>query len=159
MHKCKECEKEFDADESFKNHMRDKHHISDKKRLKIKKSYVVSGFVFLIFLGFIAFSIISINKPGELDDFAKCLTEKNATFYGAFWCQHCAEQKVLFGKSVKFVNYVECSTPDKKGQTQICIIENIESYPTWKFNDGTKVQGVLPIEDLSERSGCELKND
>ena len=35
-------------------------------------------------------------KPGELDQFALCLGDKGAVFYGAFWCPHCQNQKKMF---------------------------------------------------------------
>ena len=58
------------------------------------------------------------NSPGQYDAFAQCLKDKGAIFYGAFWCPHCQNQKAMFGKSVQFLPYVECSTPDGNGQTQ-----------------------------------------
>ena len=74
--------------------------------------------------------------PGKLDGFAQCLKDKGATFFGAFWCPHCQNQKKLFGRSVAKLPYIECSTPDGKGQLPICIDQKIEGYPTWEFADG-----------------------
>lgn len=95
-------------------------------------------------------------QPGEFDEFAKCTKENGATFYGAFWCPHCNEQKKLFGKSMRFVNYVECSTPDGRDQKIICNQKNIEGYPTWEFADGSRESGVLSFAQLSEKTGCIL---
>src|SRR3989338_11299699 len=75
-------------------------------------------------------------KPGLYDDFAKCLKDKGAKFYGAFWCSHCQNQKKLFESSEKYLPYVECSTPDGNGQLEVCKKENIQAYPTWQFSDG-----------------------
>ena len=77
--------------------------------------------------------------PGKYDTFATCLKDKGANFYGAFWCPHCQAQKKLFGSSVKFLPYIECSTPDASSQTQICTDKKIESYPTWVFPNPIKV--------------------
>lgn len=93
---------------------------------------------------------------GKYDALAQCMTEKGVTFYGAYWCPHCASQKEQLGNSMKFINYVECSLPNKAGQTKICIDEAIEKYPTWHFAPGDRVQGVMTPEQLALRSGCSL---
>ena len=74
--------------------------------------------------------------------------------YGAFWCSHCKNQKALFGKSWKYVDYVECSTPNGQSQTVDCINAGIQSYPTWEFADGSRKTGEVPLQDLAETSGC-----
>lgn len=93
--------------------------------------------------------------PGKYDEFAQCLTDKDATFYGAYWCPHCANQKQLFSNSDK-LPYVECSLPNKAGQTQICIQSNITTYPTWEFADGSRETGVQSLKKLSLKTGCKL---
>lgn len=92
----------------------------------------------------------------ELDGFAQCLVESEAKFYGAFWCPHCQDQKKAFGASAKLLPYVECSLPDGKTRTQVCSDQNIESYPTWIFKDGSRETGELPLTLLAEKTGCEL---
>ena len=94
--------------------------------------------------------------PGKYDELAMCLKEKGAVFYGAFWCPHCQTQKKMFGKSAKLLPYVECSTPDGNGQTQICIDKNIEGYPTWEFADGTRLNGEVSLAALAEKTSCTL---
>lgn len=92
--------------------------------------------------------------PGQHDEVAKCISASGAKFYGAFWCPHCNTQKELFGPSMQHITYIECSTPDKKGQTEVCVQANIQSYPTWEFADGSRESGVLEIEYLAEKTGC-----
>jgi hypothetical protein len=92
--------------------------------------------------------------PGQYDTFATCIKDSGATFFGAFWCPHCQEQKALFGKSVKNLPYVECSTPDGQGQTPECKTQNIESYPTWQWKNGDRKTGVLTFQELSQFTGC-----
>ncbi len=70
---------------------------------------------------------------GKYTAFATCLKNSGTTFYGAFWCPHCNATKKLFGDSVKLLPYVECSTPDAAGQTQICQDKKIKGYPSWVF--------------------------
>ena len=84
------------------------------------------------------------------DSFAKCLTEKGAVMYGAYWCGHCKEQKEMFGDSFKYINYVECT--EKK---QICEDAGIGGYPTWII-DGKSHEGVQPLSKLAGISQCKL---
>jgi len=57
---------------------------------------------------------------------------------------------------MKYINYVECSLPNKAGQTQFCNQAKIKGYPTWEFNDQSRVEGEMTIEQLSQRSGCTI---
>ena len=91
----------------------------------------------------------------SMDTFAQCLKDKGATFYGASWCPHCQNQKKLFGES-KNLPYVECATPDGKGETQICIDNKIEGYPTWVFADGSRQSGEISLDVLSQKTSCTL---
>ena len=95
-------------------------------------------------------------RPGKLDDFTRCLDEKGAIFYGAFWCPHCQDQKKAFGRSERLLPYVECSLPSGQGQTATCQEAGIESYPTWEFADGRRESGNLSLEFLAEKTGCQL---
>jgi hypothetical protein len=95
-------------------------------------------------------------QPGQYDKFATCIKQSGATFFGAFWCPHCQEEKSYFGKSWTNLPYVECSTPDGQGQTEACKQNKIESYPTWHFKDGTVKTGTLSLGDLATFTGCPL---
>ncbi|MBI5046761.1 hypothetical protein HZC07_03445 [Candidatus Micrarchaeota archaeon] len=111
----------------------------------------------IFIIGIIVIFYIFQNDQGKYDSFAKCLTQKGVKFYGTFWCPHCANQKALFGKSLKYVNYIECSTPDGKGQIQQCIDAEIKSYPTWIFPDGSRKSGELSLLELGTKSECKLE--
>jgi hypothetical protein len=110
--------------------------------------------------------IIYVSKapagPGPLDQFATCLKDSGAKFYGAFWCPHCQAQKKMFGTSVNLLPYIECSTPDGQSQNAVCNAEKIESYPTWKLKDGTIIPnddpggGGVTLKTLSEKTSCAL---
>jgi hypothetical protein len=110
----------------------------------------------LIIAAIAGFGIYAASAPGKYDAFAKCLSAKKLTFFGAFWCPHCAEQKGLFGSSVQYLPYTECSTPDGQGQTQVCKDAGITGYPTWQLPDGSRLNGVVQLQTLSEKSGCPL---
>ena len=99
--------------------------------------------------------------PGTYDALAKCLSEKGAKFYGAFWCPHCQDQKDIFGSSVEFLPYIECSDPNEKNSSifqQACKDANIKSYPTWVFADGSRLVGKQELSTLADKTGCQLPN-
>lgn len=104
------------------------------------------------------FLILTPNQkvPGKYDEFAQCLTEKSAVMYGAYWCDHCAAQKDMLGKSFQYINYIECDSRGKNANPQLCAQKNIQGYPTWEINEKF-YRGVQSLEKLSEASGCSLK--
>lgn len=120
------------------------------------KVILLSTVIGLVVIVGIAYLLYDANKPGQLDDFATCLKDKGAVFYGAFWCQHCKNQKALFGNSAKLLPYVECSTPDTRGKYQICIDKQIDGYPTWEFADNSRETGEVPLATLADKTGCAL---
>lgn len=93
------------------------------------------------------------------DAFATCITNSGATFYGAFWCSHCADQKELFGDSVDLLPYVECDPSGKNADVSACAAAGIVTYPTWIFADGTKTEGVESFEELSKATSCPLPGE
>jgi len=110
----------------------------------------------VLIIGGFGWTMYAKTLPGKYDGVAQCLKDKGAVFYGAFWCPHCQEQKKMFGNSAKLLPYVECSTPDGKNQTQVCIDKGIQSYPTWEFADGSKLTGEQTPQVLAEKTGCTL---
>lgn len=93
-------------------------------------------------------------SSGDAKALAQCLTDKGYKLYGATRCGHCKDQKEMFGEAVALLNYVECATADNNGQTEACDQAGIEVYPTWGYPDGTKVPGVMTLEELAKISGC-----
>jgi thiol-disulfide isomerase/thioredoxin len=132
--------------------------------MNIKNLLILAALIIVLAIGY---SYWQKSQPGKLDTFAQCLSDKGVKFYGAFWCPHCQAQKALFGNSKDKLPYVECSNPDAKSQTQICIDKKIESYPTWSFpmasTTSTSTEDFRPgektLEELSEMSGCILPAD
>ena len=112
----------------------------------------------LFFIGarMTGYSIFGSGNSNQYDAFAQCLTANNVKMYGAFWCSHCNNQKKEFGESWKYVTYIECSTPDGRGQTPQCQTAGIQGYPTWEFGDGKRISGELSFEELALRSQCSL---
>jgi len=122
-------------------------------------------FLIVIVVAIVGLALLGLTGAGQrevstkYDAFASCLGEKGAIFYGAFWCPHCKNQKEMFGDSARLLPYVECSTPDGRSQTQVCIDKGITGYPTWEFADGTRQGGEVPLQTLAEKTGCELPAD
>ena len=112
--------------------------------------------IIMVVIGGLIWLVRTPGKPGELDAFASCIKESGATYYGAFWCPNCKNQEAMFGRSASLLPRVECSTPDGRGQLQVCQDASITGYPTWEFADGTRQSGTLPLERLSEATGCPL---
>lgn len=127
--------------------------------MKIKQKTVFISIIILLVFGTIITFLVEKSKPTtsvNYDEFAVCLKEKGAIFYGAFWCSHCNDQKEVFGSSAKLLPYVECSTPDGTEQLQVCKDKKIGGYPTWIFADGSSVAGGMTLEQLSEKTSCAL---
>jgi len=122
----------------------------------MNKNTLVTILIVLALIGGVVWLIKTPGRTGKLDGFATCLKDKGALFYGAFWCPHCQNQKAMFGASAKLLPYIECSTPDGRGQLPLCTDAGVTGYPTWLFADGTKESGEVSLEKLSEKTSCEL---
>ena len=119
-----------------------------------KETWMLVGLVAITLAVFLYFKVMEDYKPGAYDDFAKCLNQKDAVMYGAYWCGHCKDQKKMFGNSFKYIDYVECTEME-----ETCDKEGIGGYPTWKFADNVTKEGVLELMELSELTGCGLKKN
>jgi len=115
-----------------------------KNKKKILIYSISSIFIVLIAFAF-GFNFVQSNKPGFLDDFAKCLTEKGAVMYGASFCRYTHAQEGMFGNSVKFID-----TRDFTEDT------NIKLTPTWKIT-GKYYENVQSLDRLASLTGCKIK--
>jgi len=121
-----------------------------------RKTIIIGIIGLVVIIGLLAYAGTVSGGPGKLDGFAQCLKDKDAIFYGAFWCPHCQNQKALFGSSKQYLPYVECSNPDGQSQTEICKQDGIKSYPTWVFPDLSTTTGEVPLTVLADKTKCEL---
>ena len=103
-----------------------------------------------------AFYAVNRRRGPSRDAFAKCLASKQVTMYGLYWCEHCAEQKEMFGSSFQYVRYVECGIKGSRAEEPVCIQAGVKNFPTWQFPDGTRAEGAKSLEFLSQKSGCNL---
>jgi hypothetical protein len=109
------------------------------------KKILLVSIVFVLIVGGIGFSYINSKKPGPLDDFAQCLTEKGAVMYGASWCKYTAAQKQMFGNSMRFIDYRDFSENPE-----------VKTTPTW-FIDGQKYEKVQSLDKLASITGCVIR--
>ena len=111
-----------------------------------KKLIILSVFflaVVLILAG-IGFSFYQSSKPGQFDNFAKCLTDKGAVMYGASFCKYTHGQKGMFGNSMSFINYKDFSEDS-----------NVKLTPTWLI-DGEYYENAQSFDRLSAITGCAI---
>lgn len=86
---------------------------------------------------------------------ARYLTQIGAKEYGAYWCPHCHDQKMLFGKeAAKLIDYFECDPQGQNSRAEICkaAAANIQGFPTWEIK-GQFHSGTQSLEKLAEFSG------
>lgn len=118
----------------------------------MKKSIVIiTVIVIVIAVGWLVFGRGGKKEAHALDGFARCLTKKGFTMYGAYWCPHCQNEKAAFGDSFRYVQYVECTKEPHR-----CVAAKISGYPTWITADGRRLEGEQGIEKLAEMSNCSL---
>lgn len=96
------------------------------------------------------------SKDHTYDEFAQCINDSGAVFYGAFWCHNCKNQKEMFGAAAELLPYQECAQGGKDADPALCLNEGVDSYPTWRFSDGTELVGTQDLETLSEATSCAL---
>jgi uncharacterized membrane protein len=105
------------------------------------------------------FSGVFHPSAGPEDPYLKALSihlaKSDAKFYGAYWCDHCKQQKRLFGASASRLPYVECAPDGRNGpQARACSREAVDVYPTWVV-DGRRYARVLKPRELARFSDFE----
>ena len=125
---------------------------------KQKLFFTIFGVVVVLVVVGLVWQSKRAGSPAQNDTavraLAQCLKDGGATFYGAFWCPHCQDQKALFGSAAELLPYTECAPQDGNGQTQACADAKITSYPTWRFKDGSELKGAIALATLAEKTGC-----
>ncbi len=149
---CSHCQKGFETEDSLHQHVQAKHVTSSpvsQKKVKFKHYFIYLAIAASILL--LAYSVYSyMQKPGNFDDFAKCLTEKGAVVYGNDACQYTNKQLNYFGNSKKYLNYIKCSE-----NRALCDQKGVRTTPTWEINGQTYSQ-VQTFETLAAATGCKI---
>jgi hypothetical protein len=127
---------------------------TDLLRSERTRTIFVAAGIVVVFAGIYFFAV----RKGDtrLDAFAKCLSDKQARMYGLYWCEHCAQQKEMFGSSFRHVNYIECGIKGSRDEEPVCKAAGVKDFPTWEFPDGSRKEGAQPLEVLSEKTACKL---
>jgi len=124
-----------------------------KKKLTLILATVAAltliGLIGAVTTGF--FGLAAEPEPGNLDEFAQCLSDKGFVLAGTDWCPHCQDQKKAFGSSVQYINFKNCDF-----EKDWCNTNGVQYYPTWILPDGSQVVGNKSMETLAELSGCEI---
>jgi hypothetical protein len=95
----------------------------------------------------------AVKETKEAESLAKCLSDKGAKMFGAYWCGHCQNQKLAFGESFKYIDYTECDPKGENANPSACSSAGIKGYPTWQIN-GVLYSGEKTFEELKLLSGC-----
>ena len=74
--------------------------------------------------------------------------------YGAYWCEHCSDQKKTFNSAFQYVKYTECDPKGEKANTQACQKAQIKNYPTWIMPGHESLEGSQSLSDLATWSKC-----
>ncbi len=119
-----------------------------------RKKVFLFGLVAILFVG--AFAGGRYYKNHKYDSLAKCLASKQARMYGLYWCPHCADQKRMFGTSFEYVPYVECAIRGSREMAPECKSAGVKLFPSWQFGAEPPKEGVLSLEELSQKTGCSL---
>jgi len=102
----------------------------------------------------------TVSNPEDVR-LARHLKETGAKFYGAFWCSHCLDQKLQFGREAYTeLPYVECFPDGWRRGTPIdsqCKAANVQGFPTWVI-DGKIYEGDRTFEELAKASGYKASN-
>ena len=111
------------------------------------------GIVAALVVAYAAFWYYSNHR---YDEFAKCLATKQAKMYGLYWCPHCADQKAMFGRAFQYVPYVECGIKGSHDLAPACAAAGVKLFPAWQFGTNPPIEGVFPLQELSDKTGCSL---
>lgn len=103
----------------------------------------------------VGWEITTTSTKAELA-LAHHLVNIGAKEYVAWWCPHCHEQKLLFGKEAyQIINdniKVECDKRGLNAHPDWCDAAKIPGFPTWIIN-GHQYPGVQNLNQLAKASG------
>lgn len=126
----------------------------DSDSRKTKKKMLTYGVFLILFAG--AFLTGRYYRNHRYDSFAKCLASRQAKMYGLYWCPHCADQKAEFGAAFRYVPYIECAIKGSRDMAPECKAAGVKLFPSWQFGSEPPKEGVLSLEALSDKTGCQL---
>lgn len=144
---CNTCNRKFGSEESLKQHNQAVHSSITKEKKNLKKHFLIVALVAAFVL--LSYTVyVRAQRPGQYNDFAKCLTEKGAVIYGNDFCSYTAKQLNFFGKSKEYLDYVKCID-----NQELCDSKGVRTTPTWEI-DGKMHEQVQTFETLAALTGC-----
>lgn len=97
---------------------------------------------------------LSVVAP-DLVSFAQALKALGAKLYGAAWNAETTAQKELFEDGGQFLDFVEVTNPDRTPNDETTDNE-ITTYPTWIFADGSRLEGVQTLQALADKLDIDI---
>ncbi len=91
----------------------------------------------------------------DLVAFAKALAATTTKFYGADWCPFCNQQKALFEDGAQYLPFVEVTNANRTPNS-VATQNNITTYPTWVFPDGSRLEGVQTLATIAQKAGVAI---
>lgn len=86
----------------------------------------------------------------KLEQFAKCLGQRDVVLYTWTHCRDCETQKWYFGDYLKYLKVEECDTYEE------CDSLPVSSFPSWSFYGTIYEEKLLDLQAISKYSGCQL---
>lgn len=124
--------------------------VQETEQKRKAKRIIVWALIIIAAVGVVFLLYKKVTGPGKYDALAQCMTENDMTMYGTDWCPHCQRQKQLFGKSFKYIHFVNCDLGTA------CDEAGVQAYPTWGKNKELIPSGVKSLAELAKISGCQL---
>jgi len=124
----------------------------------MKQTSFVTPIVVVVLIALAALLIFRHeSKPSIYEDFAQCITDSGAIFYGAATCPVCTRQKKLFGKAQSLLPYIECSQQYGSAESLAqCAEAGVDATPYWVFPEVEEPEDFMTLEELAMTTGCEL---
>ncbi len=91
----------------------------------------------------------------DLAALAQALSDSGARFFGAGWCPFCTEQKELFEDGGKLLPFEEVTNPNRT-LNDLGMEFEVTTFPTWLFEDGTRLEGLQSLQLLAAAAGVEM---
>lgn len=84
-------------------------------------------------------TVVRSDSSDRAVQLARRLKGAGARMFGAFWCSHCQEQKLMFGKQAQGdLPYVECFPEGWRKGVKIqpeCAAAGVQGFPSWIIGD------------------------
>ena len=111
----------------------------------MKKSNKIIALIIIAVIAVILLVSYLKNSSGITEEDAKCIAGKSLLFVSKT-CSHCAQQKQILGKHIKYFSLVDCLEEPEK-------CNDIKKVPTWIINE-EKYEGVQNLNELKKLAGC-----